>query len=98
MNRKTRVFTLLTLFVLALLILVPIVILAFFAIFAGFANPTPLASRFGEGVERLGSVEKREHDRLLGGVRRHSAVRRGLSQRRARRRSLRSMSPAPAGP
>lgn len=33
------------------LILVPIVILAFFAIFAGFANPTPLASRFGEGVE-----------------------------------------------
>jgi NADH-quinone oxidoreductase subunit L len=35
------------------LILVPIVILAFFAIFAGFANPTPLASRFGEGVEVL---------------------------------------------
>jgi len=35
------------------LILVPIVILAFFAIFAGFANPTPLASRFGEGVELL---------------------------------------------
>jgi NADH-quinone oxidoreductase subunit L len=35
------------------LILVPIVILAFFALFAGFANPTPLASRFGEGVELL---------------------------------------------
>ena len=35
------------------LILVPIVILAFFAIFAGFANPTPLASRFGEGVELI---------------------------------------------
>jgi NADH-quinone oxidoreductase subunit L len=35
------------------LILVPIVILAFFAVFAGFANPTPLASRFGEGVEVL---------------------------------------------
>ncbi len=35
------------------LILVPIVILAFFAIFAGFVNPTPLASRFGEGVELL---------------------------------------------
>ncbi|HSP27318.1 MAG TPA: proton-conducting transporter membrane subunit, partial [Ilumatobacteraceae bacterium] len=35
------------------LLLVPIVILAFFAIFAGFANPTPLASRFGEGVEVL---------------------------------------------
>jgi NADH-quinone oxidoreductase subunit L len=35
------------------LILTPIVILAFFAIFAGFANPTPLASRFGEGVELL---------------------------------------------
>ncbi len=35
------------------LILVPIVILAFFAIFAGFLNPTPLASRFGEGVELL---------------------------------------------
>ena len=33
------------------LILIPIVILAFFAITAGFANPTPLASRFGEGVE-----------------------------------------------
>jgi len=33
------------------LILIPIVILAFFAVFAGFANPTPLASRFGEGVE-----------------------------------------------
>jgi NADH-quinone oxidoreductase subunit L len=35
------------------LILVPIVILVFFAVFAGFANPTPLASRFGEGVEVL---------------------------------------------
>ena len=35
------------------LILVPIVILAFFAVMAGFANPTPLASRFGEGVELL---------------------------------------------
>ena len=35
------------------LILVPIVILAFLAIVAGFANPTPLASRFGEGVEVL---------------------------------------------
>jgi NADH-quinone oxidoreductase subunit L len=35
------------------LILVPIVILAFFAVFAGFLNPTPLASRFGEGVELL---------------------------------------------
>jgi NADH-quinone oxidoreductase subunit L len=35
------------------LILIPIVILAFFAIVAGFANPTPLASRFGEGVELL---------------------------------------------
>ncbi len=35
------------------LILVPIVILAFFAVFAGFANPTPLASRFGEGVELM---------------------------------------------
>ena len=35
------------------LILVPIVILAFFALFAGLANPTPLASRFGEGVEVL---------------------------------------------
>ena len=34
-------------------ILVPIVILAFFAVVAGFANPTPLASRFGEGVELL---------------------------------------------
>ncbi len=34
-------------------ILVPIVILAFFAIFAGLINPTPLASRFGEGVEVL---------------------------------------------
>jgi NADH-quinone oxidoreductase subunit L len=34
-------------------ILTPIVILAFFAIFAGFANPTPLASRFGEGVELI---------------------------------------------
>jgi NADH-quinone oxidoreductase subunit L len=35
------------------LLLVPIVILAFFAIIAGFANPTPLASRFGEDVELL---------------------------------------------
>ncbi len=35
------------------LILVPILILAFFAVFAGFANPTPLASRFGEGVELM---------------------------------------------
>ncbi len=35
------------------LILVPIVILAFFALFGGLANPTPLASRFGEGVELL---------------------------------------------
>src|SRR6056297_797865 len=35
------------------LILIPIVILAFFAITAGFANPTPLASRFGEGVELI---------------------------------------------
>jgi len=35
------------------LILVPIVILAFFAVTSGFANPTPLASRFGEGVELL---------------------------------------------
>ena len=35
------------------LILVPILILAFFAVFAGFANPTPLASRFGEGVELI---------------------------------------------
>ena len=35
------------------LILVPIVILAFLAIVAGFANPTPLASRFGEGVELI---------------------------------------------
>jgi NADH-quinone oxidoreductase subunit L len=35
------------------LILVPIVILAFFAVFAGFLNPTPLASRFGEGVELI---------------------------------------------
>ncbi len=35
------------------LILVPIVILAFFAVFAGLLNPTPLASRFGEGVEVL---------------------------------------------
>jgi NADH-quinone oxidoreductase subunit L len=33
------------------LILVPIVILAVFATFAGFANPTPLATTFGEGVE-----------------------------------------------
>jgi NADH-quinone oxidoreductase subunit L len=35
------------------LILIPIVILAFFAVVAGFANPTPLASRFGEGVELI---------------------------------------------
>ncbi len=35
------------------LILAPIVILAFFAVFAGLLNPTPLASRFGEGVELL---------------------------------------------
>ena len=35
------------------LLLVPIVILAFLAIVAGFANPTPLASRFGEGVELI---------------------------------------------
>ncbi len=35
------------------MILTPIVILAFFAVFAGFLNPTPLASRFGEGVELL---------------------------------------------
>jgi NADH-quinone oxidoreductase subunit L len=35
------------------LILTPIVILAFLAIIAGFVNPTPLASRFGEGVEVL---------------------------------------------
>jgi NADH-quinone oxidoreductase subunit L len=32
---------------------VPIVILALFAIVAGFANPTPLASRFGEDVEAI---------------------------------------------
>ncbi|MGA7759960.1 MAG: NADH-quinone oxidoreductase subunit L [Ilumatobacteraceae bacterium] len=35
------------------LLLIPIVILAFFALFAGLANPTPLASRFGEGIESL---------------------------------------------
>jgi len=35
------------------LLIVPIVILAFFAIIAGFANPTPLASRFGEDIESL---------------------------------------------
>ena len=35
------------------LILIPIVILAFLAVTAGFANPTPLASRFGEGVELI---------------------------------------------
>ena len=35
------------------LILIPIVILAFFALVAGFANPTPLASRFGEGIELM---------------------------------------------
>ncbi len=35
------------------MILIPIVILAFFAVTAGFANPTPLASRFGEEVELL---------------------------------------------
>jgi NADH-quinone oxidoreductase subunit L len=35
------------------LLLVPIVILALFAIIAGFANPTPLASRLGEDIERL---------------------------------------------
>ncbi len=35
------------------LLLVPIVILAFLAVVAGFANPTPLASRFGEGVELI---------------------------------------------
>ncbi len=35
------------------LILAPIVILAVFAVFGGFLNPTPLASRFGEGVELL---------------------------------------------
>ena len=35
------------------LILIPIVILAFLALVAGLVNPTPLASRFGEGVEVL---------------------------------------------
>ncbi len=35
------------------LLLIPIVILAFFALFAGLVNPTPLASRFGEGVELM---------------------------------------------
>jgi NADH-quinone oxidoreductase subunit L len=35
------------------LILIPIVILAFLALTSGFANPTPLASRFGEGVELI---------------------------------------------
>jgi NADH-quinone oxidoreductase subunit L len=35
------------------LILVPILILSVGAVLAGFLNPTPLASRFGEGVEVL---------------------------------------------
>ncbi|TFH20118.1 MAG: hypothetical protein E4H05_03055, partial [Acidimicrobiales bacterium] len=35
------------------LLLIPIVILAFGALFAGLANPTPLASRFGEGIESM---------------------------------------------
>jgi len=35
------------------LLLIPIVVLAFFALFAGLANPTPLASRFGEGIESM---------------------------------------------
>jgi NADH-quinone oxidoreductase subunit L len=35
------------------LILIPILILSIGSIFAGFVNPTPLASRFGEGVELL---------------------------------------------
>jgi NADH-quinone oxidoreductase subunit L len=35
------------------LILVPILILSIGAVLAGFLNPTPLASRFGEGVEVL---------------------------------------------
>ncbi len=35
------------------LLLIPIVILAFLALVAGLINPTPLASRFGEGVEVL---------------------------------------------
>jgi NADH-quinone oxidoreductase subunit L len=35
------------------LLLIPIVILAFGALFAGLINPTPLASRFGEGIESL---------------------------------------------
>jgi NADH-quinone oxidoreductase subunit L len=35
------------------LILVPILILSVGAVLAGFLNPTPLASRFGEGVELL---------------------------------------------
>jgi NADH-quinone oxidoreductase subunit L len=35
------------------LLIVPIVILAFLAVVSGFANPTPLASRFGEEVELL---------------------------------------------
>jgi len=35
------------------LLIVPIVVLAFLALVSGFANPTPLASRFGEEVELL---------------------------------------------
>jgi NADH-quinone oxidoreductase subunit L len=35
------------------LLLVPILILSIGAVLAGFLNPTPLASRFGEGVEVL---------------------------------------------
>jgi NADH-quinone oxidoreductase subunit L len=35
------------------LLIVPIVILASLALVAGLVNPTPLASRFGEGVEAL---------------------------------------------
>jgi NADH-quinone oxidoreductase subunit L len=35
------------------LLLVPILILTVGAVFAGFLNPTPLATRFGEGVELL---------------------------------------------
>ncbi len=35
------------------LLLIPIVILAFLAVIAGLINPTPLASRVGEGVEVL---------------------------------------------
>ena len=49
LNRdKVKLFMLGAVFV---IILTGIVILAFFAVTAGFANPTPLASRFGEGVE-----------------------------------------------